>query len=291
VIPNFMIQGGGFTEDMTKLPTREPIKNEWTNGLKNVRGTLAMARLGGQADSATNQFFINVTDNAFLDKPRDGAGYAVFGAVIEGMDVADTIRQTPTQNDPRSRMQNVPIRPMIIEDVTEIEADELSDSAIADAREWMERTEQWVQAAEEAKARQAQRDQMQREQAATFVAEQYGLSMDDLTETDSGLMYATVEEGSGDNPESAAAEVTVHYTGWLTDGTKFDSSRDRGEPAQFPLNRVIPGWTEGVQSMNEGERRVLVIPFSLAYGEQGRPPRIPGRSMLIFDVELIDAGG
>ncbi|MFW5870046.1 MAG: peptidylprolyl isomerase [Candidatus Sumerlaeota bacterium] len=94
VIPGFMIQAGGLTEDMQKKSEglRGPIKNEWTNNLKNKRGTLAMARLGGDPDSATSQFFINDADNAFLDQPQpDGAGYAVFGEVIEGMDVVDKI--------------------------------------------------------------------------------------------------------------------------------------------------------------------------------------------------------
>ncbi len=98
VIKNFMIQGGGFDKAVKKKDTHAPIKNEATNGLKNTRGTLAMARTG-VVDSATAQFFINVVDNAFLDHrspdPR-GFGYAVFGNVIKGMDVVDKIRNTPT---------------------------------------------------------------------------------------------------------------------------------------------------------------------------------------------------
>lgn len=100
VIKGFMIQGGGFTVDGNKKPTKEPIKNEADNGLKNLRGTLAMARTG-VVDSATNQFFINDSDNAFLDHRAPtsaGFGYAVFGKVIAGMDVLDNIAGTPTQN-------------------------------------------------------------------------------------------------------------------------------------------------------------------------------------------------
>ena len=96
VIPNFMIQGGGFNDQMMQKTTRDPIKNEANNGLANDRGTIAMARKGGMANSATCQFFINTVDNRGLDVPRDGAGYAVFGRVIEGMDVIDKIRVVET---------------------------------------------------------------------------------------------------------------------------------------------------------------------------------------------------
>ena len=97
VIDNFMIQGGGMTPDMKEKRTLSPIANESQNGLRNVRGTLAMARTPAP-DSATAQFFINVKDNAFLDQPtsKDGYGYAVFGKVIEGMDVVDKIKVVPT---------------------------------------------------------------------------------------------------------------------------------------------------------------------------------------------------
>ncbi|MGQ0627472.1 MAG: peptidylprolyl isomerase [Phycisphaerales bacterium] len=97
VIKDFMIQGGGFTPDQKQKRTDAPIKNEWKNGLKNERGTISMARIGGNADSATCQFFINVVDNGGLDRPQpDGAAYAVFGKVISGMDVVDKIRATKT---------------------------------------------------------------------------------------------------------------------------------------------------------------------------------------------------
>lgn len=104
--------------------------------------------------------------------------------------------------------------------------------------------------------------------------------------TPSGLQYVVVKEGEGAMP-AAEDEVTVHYTGKLLDGTVFDSSVNRGEPATFPLNRVIPGWTEGVQLMKEGAKYTFFIPSDLAYGAQGVPNAIPPHSTLIFDVELI----
>ncbi|MCM1319900.1 MAG: FKBP-type peptidyl-prolyl cis-trans isomerase [Muribaculaceae bacterium] len=108
----------------------------------------------------------------------------------------------------------------------------------------------------------------------------------EVKETPSGLQYVVEKEGTGAQP-TADSEVTVHYTGKLLDGTVFDSSVSRGEPATFPLNRVIPGWTEGVQLMKEGAKYTFFIPSDLAYGAQGVPNAIPPHSTLIFEVELI----
>lgn len=104
--------------------------------------------------------------------------------------------------------------------------------------------------------------------------------------TASGLQYEVVKEGTGKKP-SAESKVKVHYVGTLLDGTKFDSSVDRGQPAEFPLNAVIKGWTEGLQMMSEGSKYKFYIPYALAYGEQGRPPQIPAAATLIFEVELL----
>jgi peptidylprolyl isomerase len=106
---------------------------------------------------------------------------------------------------------------------------------------------------------------------------------EDAIVTESGLASKVIEEGTGEQHPQATSKVTVHYTGWTTDGEMFDSSVQRGEPATFPLNRVIAGWTEGLQLMVVGEKRRLWIPEKLAY--QGRPG--PPAGMLVFDVELI----
>ncbi|RZG75967.1 FKBP-type peptidyl-prolyl cis-trans isomerase [Acinetobacter wuhouensis] len=104
--------------------------------------------------------------------------------------------------------------------------------------------------------------------------------------TASGLQYKVTKEGTGKQP-TASSMVTVHYKGQLLDGKVFDSSYDRGQPVEFPLNQVIPGWTEGLQLMKEGGKATFYIPAKLAYGDQGVPGTIPPNSTLIFDVELL----
>jgi cyclophilin family peptidyl-prolyl cis-trans isomerase len=118
VMPDFMIQGGGFTPEMEEKPERPPIRNEARNRLRNSRGAVAMARTD-DADSATSQFFINVRNNHNLDFGIAGMGYAVFGHVIEGMEVVDEISNTPTTR--RGEHENTPVMPVVIERAYEVE--------------------------------------------------------------------------------------------------------------------------------------------------------------------------
>ncbi|MCL2727203.1 MAG: FKBP-type peptidyl-prolyl cis-trans isomerase [Bacteroidales bacterium] len=110
---------------------------------------------------------------------------------------------------------------------------------------------------------------------------------DGVIELPSGLQYKILEEGTGEQPTSPTDIVTVHYKGTLINGTQFDSSYDRDEPATFPLNGVIAGWTEGFQYLKEGTKAILYIPSDLAYGPQQRSAEITPNSTLIFEVELI----
>jgi FKBP-type peptidyl-prolyl cis-trans isomerase len=279
VIPNFMIQGGGLTQDMREKTEglRAPIKNEWKNGLKNQPGTIAMARTNSP-DSATAQFFINVVENQNLDRPiSGGAGYCVFGKVVEGMEVVEKIRQTETHvhpGYPSSGQAVVPLTPVIIKSVTLLTPFDREKAAES------------VKAAQEA-ARQALveaenklKDDMQKE-IAKWETETGKKS----TATPSGLAYIVLTEGDGALPQPTD-KVEVHYSGWLTDGTPFDSSVERGQPAVFGLNQVIRGWTEGLGLMKVGSKHKLIIPPDLAYGKAGRPS-IPPNSILVFDVELL----
>jgi len=293
VIPNFMIQGGGLTPALEpkKEGQRKPIKNEWRNGLKNTKGTVAMARIGGNPDSATSQFFINVVDNAQLDQPQpDGAGYAVFGKVIGGMETVETIRNTPTRDDARLGMGRVvPESPIVIRSVRLLLEDEArAVAARPDAPLPAPDTRAAERAAVLAAIRGAEEEirLAAEKELLAYLAKVEAEQGKKFVQTPSGLRYMILKEGTGPSPKPTDT-VKVHYTGWLLDGTKFDSSLDRGEPTSFPLNRVIAGWTEGVGRMKVGEKCRLVIPADLGYGARGSPPRIPPNATLVFDVELL----
>ena len=130
--------------------------------------------------------------------------------------------------------------------------------------------------------------QREKDAAAAFLAK--AAAEPGAIKTTSGLVYKELTAGTGASP-TAADTVKVHYRGTLIDGTEFDSSYKRNEPAQFPLNGVIKGWTEGVQLMKVGGKSRLICPSDLAYGDQGRPPQIPGGATLIFEIELLEISG
>lgn len=150
-------------------------------------------------------------------------------------------------------------------------------------------TEEELQAAYEQFQKEMQDKQLQGAQEAQASSDQFlvdNAKKSGVKTTASGLQYLVTKEGTGKSP-AANSIVKVHYTGKLVDGTVFDSSVERGEPIEFPLNQVIAGWTEGLQLMKEGGKATLYIPSQLGYGEQGVPGTIPANSTLIFDVELI----
>jgi FKBP-type peptidyl-prolyl cis-trans isomerase len=130
------------------------------------------------------------------------------------------------------------------------------------------------------------------ENGAVQAARELGTATENaVVATDSGLQYIDVAEGEGEAAKTGDT-VSVHYTGWLVSGKKFDSSKDRGRPFSFPLGagRVIKGWDEGVAGMQPGGVRKLIIPSDLGYGARGAPPKIPPNSTLIFEVELLGTG-
>jgi peptidyl-prolyl cis-trans isomerase A (cyclophilin A) len=276
VINGFMIQGGGFTKDMNEKPTRPGIKNEWQNGLKNSRGTISMARRGGDPNSGTSQFFISVADNAKLDeKQRDGAAYAVFGKVIKGMEVVDKIKAVKTATvGPNG---DVPTEPITITKVSRITGEDPAiKTDVAKSR----------LAAEHEAKRKADAEKNPWEAAMSLVRE-HNVDTTKGAKTPSGLWFTDVKVGTGASPSGPTANVKVHYTVWLVDGTQLDSSVAKGQPADFSLKDMIKGFTEGVVSMKVGGKRWLVVPGDLAWGAAGRPGIGPN-AIVVFEVELID---
>ncbi|MBO7652195.1 MAG: FKBP-type peptidyl-prolyl cis-trans isomerase [Bacteroidales bacterium] len=138
---------------------------------------------------------------------------------------------------------------------------------------------------EEQQREQAKQNESIKAEGENFLAE--NAKRPEVKTTESGLQYEVITEGNGKKP-AATDVVKVHYKGTLIDGTVFDSSYDRGEPAEFPLNRVIAGWTEGLQLMSVGSKYKLYIPYQLGYGERGAGQDIKPYSALIFDVELLE---
>lgn len=134
-------------------------------------------------------------------------------------------------------------------------------------------------------AKEAERAEAAAAEGEAFLAE--NAKKDNIVVTESGLQYEILVAGDGDKP-SAESVVSTHYHGMLVDGSVFDSSVERGQPAEFPVNRVIPGWTEALQMMPKGSKWRLYIPHDLAYGPQGSGGKIPPYSALVFDVELLD---
>ncbi len=278
VIPNFMVQGGGLWPDMNEKSEglRPGIRNEWKNGVKNEKGTVAMARKGGDANSGTSQFFINVADNGFLDEPRDGSGYAVFGKVAEGMDVVDKILAAPRIEHPNYPAGSAvtPREPITIRKVKVV--GDYNRAALDKMVNAEKNAEEQKRMAEQAK---------QNEALDAVIAKVEKETGQKVETTSSGLKYAVMTEGQGAQPKKTD-KVTVHYRGTLLNGKQFDSSYDRGQPATFGLNQVIAGWTEGVGMMKVGEKRKLIIPPNLGYGSRDMGD-IPPNSWLVFEVELL----
>ncbi|MBC7695397.1 MAG: peptidylprolyl isomerase [Burkholderiales bacterium] len=250
VIPNFMVQGGCPLGTGTGDPGYK-FGDEFDETLKHTGpGILSMANAGPGTNGS--QFFITHVKTDWLD-----GKHTVFGHVITGQAVVDSIKG----NDVLKHL-------VILRKGKEAEA--------FDAPKVFEFEKANVGAKAESKAK-AEKEKMDKVLNETYAS---------AKTSPSGLRYIIEKEGEGVAP-TATSQVTVHYTGYLLNGTKFDSSVDRGQPATFGLNQVIKGWTEGLQLLKPGGKAKLIIPAELGYGANGYPPVIPPNSWLVFDVELI----
>jgi len=252
VIPDFMIQGGDPAGTGAGGPGYK-FDDEFHPDLKHDKpGIFSMANAGPGTNGS--QFFITHVPTDWLD-----GKHTVFGEVIEGMDVVNSVAQGHTIE----KME-------IIREGEEAKAFNAVETF---------RTFNGAKAEREAAAKKAQEEAM-----ADLIA--------GFEKTDSGLYHKIIQKGDGPKPESGNT-VVVHYKGMLADGTTFDSSYKRGNPIEFPvgMGHVIAGWDEGILMLNKGDKARFVIPSDLGYGAQGAGGVIPPNATLVFDVELMDIKG
>ena len=186
-----------------------------------------------------------------------------------------------------SQLKSMGAESLNIDDFAQAIKDVLNDSelkiSMADSQQIVQKFFQEQEAKQ--RAAMAENGKKLKAEGEAYLAE--NAKKDGVITTASGLQYTVIKEGTGNSPK-ATDTVVCHYEGFLTNGTVFDSSIQRGEPASFPLNGVIAGWTEGLQLMKEGGKTRFFIPYNLAYGEAGAAGAIPPYAALIFDVELIE---
>ena len=230
-----------------------------------TRLTVACATV---AAAATLAFTAAAQDTIPLDTPEKRLSYAI------GQNIASQI-----QNDFKDGGFDVDIFSRAIDDVLRGEGGQMSDEQLSAAFDEFRAAQQ---AAADAAAKEAAAD------GVAFLAEH--AKTDGIQATDSGLLYQVTTQGDGATP-TAADTVTVHYTGRLLDGTVFDSSVARGQPATFPVSGVIPGWTEALQLMQVGSTWEVWIPQELGYGARGAGNDIPPYAVLNFTIELIGIQG
>ncbi len=272
VIKDFMIQTGD-PEGTGRGGPGYQFPDEIDPSLKHSgKGILSMANSGPNTNGS--QFFITHTATPHLD-----GRHTVFGHVIEGMDIVDSIATTAVGAGDK------PSTEVKIEKVTIVRVGELATKFLADQQAF----DKYMGAfAEKEKEKMASVVEQEAKDAAPFIDSLKATHGDKLVTTASGLMYVVTKEGEGDKPTKGIT-VKAHYTGKFLNGQIFDSSVERNQVFEFPVGgqRVIAGWDEAFLDMKKGEKRVLVIPSKLGYGARGAGPIQP-YTTLVFEVEMVD---
>ncbi len=268
VIADFMIQGGCPDGNGTGGPGYK-FYDEFDPSLKHDRpGILSMANAGPGTNGS--QFFITHVPCPHLD-----GKHTVFGHVVEGQKVVNAIQKGDKINSISIIRQGDKYASYKATDeaIKELEKNASADK-VAKVRETLNK--RLKAAAESGKSGKEFAGNLKKE-------------LDSYTMTDTGLFYLRTKESKSDQKPSRGQTVSAHYTGWLLDGTKFDSSVDRGQTIDFPVGAgyVIPGWDEALMDMKVGEKRMLIIPPHLGYGSAGAGGVIPPNAFLVFEVELV----
>ncbi|MBN2546007.1 MAG: peptidylprolyl isomerase [Spirochaetes bacterium] len=264
VIKDFMIQGGCPNGNGTGRPGKDYwFVDEFDPALKHdSQGVLSMANSGPNSNGS--QFFITLAPQPHLDNK-----HTVFGKVVSGLDVVNKIGSVKTDKEDK------PYDEVFIKTIKILRIGDAAKSFDAEAA-FAKNQEVYDKMIKE-----------QEEKMKVFLESQLKVPLDKIVETDIGLKYYIKRKGSGPKPVIGDF-ITAHYTGYLQDGKKFDSSHERNEPFKFQVGvgRVIAGWDEALINMQIGEKRVIILPYYLAYGERGHSI-IPPKATLIFEVELL----
>jgi len=281
VVANALIQGGAYTPDMSEKTEglQEGIKDESGNGLTNIRGTIAMVRELALPNSTKAQFFINVFTNDSFDAATTAGttAYTVFGKVVEGMNTVDRISRTPVGPHPKyaaGLLAVVPVEPVVIRDVRLLTPFDPKDAQAV------------VKAAEAEAERVAKETKEAKERAFRERIEGIENAYGKLTTTESGLRYVDIRVGTGPMP-TLEDSVVIHCLATLEDETEVENTLE-GEPMTPDVKRMVKGFQEGLISMHEGGKRLMIVPANLAYGNRGIPGRIPENSIVFYEVDLLE---